>query len=444
MRRSSSTSWRRVVCVVATLGSVPIGTWGASAAPLPARDGRMHLGVSNCAGTVCHGSGQARTEGKVRQAEYSDWLQRDLHSKAFEALRSDRSKKIASILGVGAADQAPLCLDCHADNVEPALRGERFHIEDGVGCEACHGGAEEWIKSHAGGEATRAENLAKGMYPSDDLVARAGLCLSCHLGDDDKFVSHRLMAAGHPRTSFELDTFTQIQPAHFVPDDDYKARKQVASAAKVWAVGQAVGLREYLAALASPRRSRDGAWPEFVLYDCYSCHREIAGEEAAAGTSRGFPGLNETGFLFFGEILRRVDSRAQQNLQNELQRLSRAARAADPAAAAIARRAGDLVAAALTGIAAWEPSPGDVNALLHRVASSELAAHYQTFSSAEQAFMAVQALVATLQDSGQIDGARSEKLKVTLDALYEATERPEEFQPARFQRAVGGLRAALE
>ena len=51
---------------------------------------------------------------------------------------------------------------------------------------------------------------------------RAGLCLSCHFGNQEKFVTHRMMGAGHPRMSFELDTFTQLQPAHFVVDEDSK------------------------------------------------------------------------------------------------------------------------------------------------------------------------------------------------------------------------------
>ena len=64
------------------------------------------------------------------------------------------------------------------------------------------------------------------MYPTDQPVARAQLCLSCHFGtEQNKFVTHRIMGAGHPRMSFELDTFTAIQPAHYIADKDYAERK---------------------------------------------------------------------------------------------------------------------------------------------------------------------------------------------------------------------------
>jgi hypothetical protein len=60
------------------------------------------------------------------------------------------------------------------------------------------------------------------MYPTEQPEVRAKLCLSCHFGTEDKFATHRIMGAGHPRISFELDTFTEIQPAHFRVDEDYK------------------------------------------------------------------------------------------------------------------------------------------------------------------------------------------------------------------------------
>ena len=138
---------------------------------------------------------------------------------------------IAERLGLGPAAQADACLDCHADNVPEALRGERFQLSDGVGCEACHGGAGDWLVAHYNDPgAGHASNVKAGLYPADDLMARGSLCLSCHLGTADKFATHRMMAAGHPRLTFELDTFTELwrlagsQP-HYQVDDDYRHRK---------------------------------------------------------------------------------------------------------------------------------------------------------------------------------------------------------------------------
>ena len=90
------------------------------------------------------------------------------------------------------------------------------------------------------------ENLAAGLYPTEQPVARAEKCLSCHFGDDKKFVTHQIMGAGHPRMSFELDTFTAVEPAHFVIDKSYIERKGPVNDVRVWAVGQAVALVKYM------------------------------------------------------------------------------------------------------------------------------------------------------------------------------------------------------
>jgi hypothetical protein len=83
-------------------------------------------------------------------------------------------------------------------------------MSDGVACETCHGPAQRWIRTHVEPDATHAKNIANGMYPTADDVQRARLCQSCHLGTAEKFVDHRMIAAGHPRLAFELDTFQHI------------------------------------------------------------------------------------------------------------------------------------------------------------------------------------------------------------------------------------------
>src|SRR5690606_12265939 len=149
--------------------------------------------------------------------------------------------RIARNLGLKEpAHEARLCLDCHAHHPPPAQRGERFRVEDGVSCEGCHGPAEGWIKSHVAPGATHADNVARGLYPTEEPVAQAKLCLSCHFGNRDKFVTHRMMGAGHLRMSFELDTFAQTQPPHFVADADWQRRKGRWDTVRTWAIGQAL------------------------------------------------------------------------------------------------------------------------------------------------------------------------------------------------------------
>ena len=108
-------------------------------------------------------------------------------------------------------------------------RGPRFHTTDGVGCESCHGPAAGWLASHYEVAGSHAANVANGMVALDQPQTRARVCLDCHYGsaDEGQFVTHAMMAAGHPRISFELDLFSSFQQHHDV-DADYMQRKGVA------------------------------------------------------------------------------------------------------------------------------------------------------------------------------------------------------------------------
>ena len=165
-------------------------------------DANAHMGVATCSNSVCHGATQAFQGSNVWQNEFARWQEYDPHAnKAYQALRSAEGQAIARKLGLGDATQAGECLACHADHPPADKRGERFQITDGVGCEACHGGSERWLTSHASKDVPHADNIAKGLYPTEDPVARAELCLSCHMGTTDRMITHRIMGAGHPRLS---------------------------------------------------------------------------------------------------------------------------------------------------------------------------------------------------------------------------------------------------
>ena len=114
----------------------------AQQAPLPQDDNYKHQGVASCASSFCHGALNEKSTYTVLQNEYITWTRHDRHAKAYNTLLTDESKRIAANLGLKNAHTADMCLDCHADNVQDSQRGVLFDISDGVGCEACHGGAE--------------------------------------------------------------------------------------------------------------------------------------------------------------------------------------------------------------------------------------------------------------------------------------------------------------
>src|SRR4029077_5302020 len=141
------------VCgLVLALGvAAPIPALTQAPAPTTASADGVHLGVASCAGNNCHGAVEPFKTSRVAQNEYLIWAQKDKHSRAFAVLREDRSRRIAKNLGLADAEHAGMCLDCHADKIPVARRGPQFQLADGVGCEACHGGAKDWLGIHVSG-----------------------------------------------------------------------------------------------------------------------------------------------------------------------------------------------------------------------------------------------------------------------------------------------------
>lgn len=253
-----------------------------------------HLGVATCASSLCHGSARVLTSRTVSQNEYVTWSHFDPHARAYRVLREEQGTQIARRLGLKNAYEAPECLACHSDSTPTANRGEKFQLSDGIGCETCHGGSEHWLQTHDDTPTTtHTANLAAGMRALEQPQVRAQLCVSCHVGDTTRFASHRMMAAGHPRLAFELDTYTELWRTsggreHFQQDADYLARKGKFEPVQTWLAGlTAVTRRE--ADLAEQRITlAGGGFPDFALFNCYSCHRSMrvaAWERAEEETS---------------------------------------------------------------------------------------------------------------------------------------------------------------
>ncbi|MGJ8693602.1 MAG: cytochrome c family protein [Thalassotalea sp.] len=242
---------------------------------LPQHDGVQHLGVASCAASMCHGSAIPRSGSDVLQNEYVVWSKHDAHAQAYQTLLTPASKKIADKLGLAKAHQAKVCLDCHADNIQKTQQGEKFQLSDGVGCEACHGGGEHYISSHTNTKLARDEKILNGLLAIDRPQVRANICLSCHLGNKDKFASHDIMGAGHPRLAFELDTFGILQPLHYVVDDDYKAKKWFGNSYITWLYGQFSASRVTLNLIENKLMNKTSLFPELSLFDCHSCHHPM-------------------------------------------------------------------------------------------------------------------------------------------------------------------------
>lgn len=417
-----------------------------AAAPLPAEAPGKSLGTVTCASSLCHGSITEWTGSNVLQTEYVTWSRHDAHARAYAVLREEPSQAMAKRLGLKVpAHEAKECLDCHAHNVPVEQRGERFDLADGVSCEACHGPSEGWVSTHVEPGASHAGNLAHGLYPAEQPRARAQLCLSCHSGNADRFVSHRLMAAGHPRLSFELDTFTAIAPAHHRVDADYRARKPGADdGVQVWAVGQALAVGEMLAILMHPTRGRDGLFPELVLFDCHACHhpmsdrrwRPAPGLDAGPGVVR----LNDSGMLMLEAIAGQLDPALGREVQSRVARLQLAVAGQGE----VMQAAQDLSTLALRVADRIEQhrfDDEDLRGIGRGLIDAGLRGRFRDYAGAEQAAMAIGSVLEGLRRRAALSDPAA--ANAALQALNAALADDERYRPETFAQRLRELRVLL-
>jgi hypothetical protein len=399
-----------------------------------------HLGVSTCSSAVCHGSVTSSRDG-VQLNEYLTWAHRDAHSRAYAVLHSARSRQMAARLGFGDAAGERICLDCHADNVPSELRGEQFRLADGIGCEACHGGAERWLTSHSARKATYRDNLARGMYPTADLGMRAELCLSCHYGTDQKFASHRLMAAGHPRLSFEMGTFLSLQPPHYRVDESYRRRKPSYGGTQAWAHGQIVAARKELEALAGPMVHNGAAFPELALFNCYGCHtssmhrtdwsNRILGAAAQPGSVPVSDGYLSMAWM----IARQLDPAGASTLLKACQDLIAASAAGRDEIVSASRRLMPLVTHLSELAASHRWSREEERDLLAKVLSVGADGGYRDYIDAEQAVMGIDGLMIELGISG--------RHRAGIDLLYRLVQNDDAYDADKLAGALRQLQKEL-
>jgi Cytochrome c554 and c-prime len=325
---------------------------------LPQWAAEKHLGNVTCGNSFCHEAQRPWKTSSVLQNEYLYWEEHDPHAKSYKTLKGKKSQAIAEKLKIGDPSKASTCLDCHANNAPESNRARTFDIADGVSCEACHGPAGKWLGVHVSGAGYHADNVAAGMYPTEDPLARAELCASCHVGNSKKFVSHELYSAGHPLTPFELNTFTN-SAAHFITNDEYAKRKRVVGDVQAWALGLVITLRNHLDGIADPSRFRKRMIPELAYFDCYSCHREMSGAKNKVNAQAvlvASPQLNDVNNVIILALLEVTD----QNL-----------------AVQFSQQTAELKAAPLKSFEATEAAAkalrSTVDSLTHKIASREFA-----------------------------------------------------------------------
>lgn len=420
----------------------------ASALPA-APQGAKYLGPGSCAAAACHGGIQARDTAKVLQNEYSTWIVQDRHARAWNVLQQPTAQRMAQILNIGAPEKSQKCLVCHALAVPDAQIGRPFDISEGVSCESCHGPSSLWLGPHVQASARHAEMVKLGLVDNKNLIVRAEKCLTCHLGAPGMQVDHAMLAAGHPDLTFELDSFSSIEPPHWVeraPDQKSPIADPLLGV-RIWSVGQAVQLRESMVRLA--RDARGPVWPEYTEMDCYTCHHSLTKPEDSwrqaagyAGRRPGNPPYNRSRYVVFRHFAQSVDAAGAAGLEKDMNEVYALASDLQPDRARLAAAADTAARSASALEGEVENATYDAprtSALLRAIASDADAISFAGERSAEQATMALDSLyIAKTKQSAPESAVRS-----AIDGLYKLLENPSAYNAAAFAAQMRRVRAAL-
>jgi hypothetical protein len=419
-----------------------------------------YIGPGSCAATSCHGNVKPVADSRILQNEYSTWILRDKHSRAYQALTGDIGERMARILKLGSkAEDAPKCLACHALYTAPEQRGRVFEISEGVSCENCHGPASAWLGPHTTRSWPHERSVALGMADTRNVIHRAEKCLECHLGTRNKFVDHEMISAGHPDLFFELDSFSAVMPRHWKVPRESEPGKPAEDTAwagvRGWSAGQAVQLRAAMERLAwrarNERFDKKDVWPEYSELSCFACHHALGPakdswrqEHGYAGRRPGDPAWNASRYAVFRLMAMQVDPANAQELDQQLLSVSTEMSKLNPdrtVVAASASTAAPLAQRIAERLAAMQYDQALALRILQRISEDAENIALADERAAEQAAMAMDSLY--IAYSREAKPANAAEVRAAINGLFQQLENPSAYNADQFASALRRIRPLL-
>ncbi len=441
-------------CAVVFYGAIFFAaTLAARAAGLPAETSK-YTGPGSCSSTSCHGSVKPRADGRIFQDEYSIWVVKDKHAKAYDALTGAVGQRMGRILGLGKSEQAAKCLACHALDVPADARAKTFELNEGVTCESCHGPASAWLGPHTTRGWTHEQSVTAGMYDTRNLVRRTEKCLSCHLGTQEKFVDHEMIAAGHPDLYFELDSFSSVMPRHWkTPRESaagVAAENDAWSGVRDWGTGQAVQLRASMERIAW--RAKGKNWPEYSELQCFACHHALTAPEQSWRQERGYvgrrpgdPPWNGSRYAVFRELAHQVDNDAASRLDDQVAQIAKLLSQLNPDREGVAAASASAASLSNQLVARIETQPYDAAMtmrLLQRISNDADEISNEGERAAEQAAMALDSLFIAYTRTEKM--ANAADIRAAINGLFQQLENPSAYNPADFARQMRKANSLLK
>ena len=382
--------------------------------------GIKYTGAGACSAAACHGAATPKEAKATRHNENTTWSKEDHHSKSFsgkKGLASKASAEIAGKMGIKDATTEGRCLNCHAVSeikfkdgattrvpLTKEQQGVKFDVSDGVSCDGCHGPASKYLDPHTAEGWTQKQRAAGaqklydewGLLDTKDLKFRANVCISCHLKIDADMV-----AAGHPELPFELSFYsagTTEDAFSGAYSGIHWRDKEPFFAAKAWAMGQVVSLRESAAQLG-----------------------ERMGKKADAKLIEASQNKVLAHAVLSRQVAKVIDPASQEAIDKALK---------DPKALIAAAEAlADKVNAAKVDQAMTEK-------FIQAVAAEGEQAGNIGYSGGEQVTWSLKSLAIVLGKDGKKDVAKQME---KIDGLYEPMGDSTSYDKAKFVEAVKGV-----
>ena len=445
---------RRLIVVLCSFLAIPVFLVAAENEPV------KYIGPGSCAATSCHGSVKPVGGSRILQNEYSTWIIKDKHGRAYQALTGDVGERMARILRIGAkAEEAPKCLACHALYTKSEQRGRVFEISEGVSCENCHGPASAWLGPHTTRSWPHEKSIALGMYDTRNVIHRTEKCMECHLGNKDKFVDHEMIAAGHPDLFFELDSFSAVMPRHWKTPRESEPGKPAEDAAWVgvreWSTGQAVQLRAAMERLTwrakGERFDKKDVWPEYSELSCFACHHSLGPakdswrqEHGFVGRRPGDPAWNSSRYAVFRLMAKQIDSANAQELDRQMLAVSDEMSKLNPDRNTVASAAAAAVPLAqriAERLSTMQYDQAIALRMLQRVSVDAENISLADERAAEQAAMALDSLyIAYSRDTKPANAA---EVRAAINDLFQQLENPSAYNADQFASSLRRIHTLL-
>ena len=168
------------------------GAWFFTSMVTAEKDGGAkpeYVGVPKC--KMCHSSAK---KGK----QFQKWAAAK-HAQAYKVLATDEAKKVGKKFGIDDPQKSGKCLKCHSTAYAwtESIVGSNVKVEEGVGCELCHGAGSRY--KYLSVMKNREKAVAAG------LTNPKKACVKCHNKDVPTWNPEKYTRADGTKVGFDFE-----------------------------------------------------------------------------------------------------------------------------------------------------------------------------------------------------------------------------------------------